>query len=132
MNEILNKNNQPANTGRVRYERGYKTARTPSALVLYLSFLSSKPTPPPLFHRICDRVILPRKRREGDWIGGDLHQDRRLRDLDFQSHLHSLSQGTLIPDLIRSKRLGHDFEIPSVEMLHYLSRNNAQSLDWIG
>ena len=72
------------------------------------------------------------KGREGDWIEGDLHQDRRLRDLDFQLHLHSLSQGTLILDLIRSKRLGHGFEIPSVEMLHYLSRSNAQSLDWIG
>ena len=61
-----------------------------------------------------------------------MHQDRRLRDLDFQSYLHSLPQDTLIPDLIRSKRLGHDFEIPLVEMLHYLSRSNAQSLDWFG
>ena len=44
----------------------------------------------------------------------------------------SLSQGTLILDLIRSKWLGLVFEIPLVEMLHYLSRSNAQSLDWIG
>ena len=43
----------------------------------------------------------------------------------------SLSQGTLIPDLIQSKRLGYDFGIPSVEMLHYLSRSNAQSLELI-
>ena len=125
--QIQNVSGMP--TGHVRYERGYKMAGTPLALILYLSFLSSKPTPPPLFHHIGDRVIPPRKRREEDWIEGDLHQDQRLRDLVFQSHLHSLSQGTLIPDLIRSKWLGHDFEIPSVEMLHYLSRSNAQSLD---
>ena len=116
-------------TGRVRYEPGYKMAGTPLAK---LGFSSSSQPSRLSSTFIGDFEFPPWKGREGDWIGGDLHQDRRLRDLDFQSHLHSLSQGTLIPDLIRSKRLGHDFEIPLVEMLHYLSRSNAQSLDWIG
>ena len=113
----------------MQYEQGYKMAGTPSAKLVF----SPSNQPNRLSSTfIGDFEFPPWKGREGDWIGGDLHQDRRLRDLDFKSHLHSLSQGTLIPDLIRCKRLGHDFEIPSVEMLHYLSRSNAQSLDWIG
>ena len=99
-----------------------KTAGTPSAkLGFFPSYQPSRLSS--IF--IGDFKFPPWKGREGDWIEGDLHQDRRLWDLDFQSYLHSLSQGTLIPDLIRSKRLGHDFEIPLVEMLHYLSRSNA-------
>ena len=128
MNKIWNKNNQSANTERVRYEQGYKTAGTPLAKLVFPP--SSQPS------RLSSTFIgnfefPPWKGREGDWIEGDLHQDRRLRDLDFQLYLHSLSQGTLISDLIRSKRLGHDFKIPLVEMLYYLSRSNAQSLDLI-
>ena len=129
MNEIWKKISQPANTGRVWYERGYLTTGTPLAK---LGFSSSSQLSHLSSTFIGDFKFPPWKGREGDWIGGDLHQDQRLWDLDFQSYLHSLSQGTLIPDLIRSKRLGHDFGIPSVEMLHYLSRSNAQSLDWIG
>ena len=100
MNEIWKKISQPANTGRVWYERGYKTAGAPSALVLYLFSLLQDSAATHLFHHVGDRVFPPRKRREGDWIEGGLHQDRRLWDLDFESHLHPLSQGTLILDLI--------------------------------
>ena len=129
MNEFWKKNSQPANTGRVQYEWGYETAGTPSTKLVFPP--SSQPS------RLSSTIIgdfefPPWKGREGDWIRGDLHQDLRLRDLDFQTYLHSLSQGTLIPDLIRSKWLGHDLEILSVEMLHYLSRSNTQSLNWIG
>jgi len=42
-----------------------------------------------------------------------------------------LSQGTLIPDLVRSTWLELGFEILLVEMLLYLSRSNAQSLELI-
>ena len=62
-------------TGRVQYERGYQTAGIPLALVL--SFFSNlqASTATLRFHHIGDRVIPPRKRREGDWIRGGLHQD---------------------------------------------------------
>ena len=42
-----------------------------------------------------------------------------------------LSQGTLIPNLVQSTWLELGFEILLVEMLHYLSRSNAQSLELI-
>ena len=137
MNEICKKNNKPAKYRTCPVcipdvsgmSEIIKTASTPLAKLGFSS--SCQPSRLSLIF-IGDFKYRPWKGREGDWIEGDLHQDRRLWDLDFQSHLHSLSQGTVIPNLIWSKWLGHDFEIPSVEMLHYLSRSNAQSLDWIG
>ena len=81
---------------------------------------------------IGDPLIQPCKEESRDWIGGGLHLYWRLWDLDFKSHLHPHYQGTPIPDPIRSKWLMLQSQIPLVEMLHYLSRSNVQSLDWIG
>ena len=72
-----------------------------------------------------------KKGREGDCIGEGLHQGWRTGDLDFTSLSRLFSQGTLIPDLVRSTWLKHGFEISSVNMLHWWYRSNAQSLELI-
>ena len=115
---------QPVYTGHVRYERGYKTERTPSAKTdLSLSNRPSRRLPPHLGRP----RISPKREREGDCIGEGLHQDWRSEDLDFTSPSHLFSQGTLIADLVRSTWLEHGFEIPLVNMLHWWYRSIAQS-----
>ena len=127
-NTFWNNLGQPAYTGRVRYERGYKTEHT--LLAKTVLSLSNQPSrcPPPCLGR---PRISPRKGREGNCIGEGLHQGWRPGDLDSTSFSCLFSQGTLIPDLVRSTWLEHGFEIPSVNMLHWWSRSNAQSLELI-
>ena len=126
-NTFWNNLGQPAYTGHVRYERDYKTERTPSAQTT----LSPSNQPSRRFLPHLGRLrFSPRKGREGDCIREGLHQGWRPGDLDF-SHSHLFSQGTLIADLIRSTWLMIGFEIPSVNMLHWWYRSNAQILELI-
>ena len=60
---------------------------------------------------------------EKAWI-----KDWRPVDLDFTSLSLLSSQGTLITDLVRSTWSMHDFKIPSMIVLHWWWRSNAQSL----
>ena len=115
-------------TRRVRYKRDYKNRAYPFGPN---RLVSSKPTSRrPSSHLGRPRISL-RKRREGDRIGEGLHQDWRPGDLDFSLPSHLFSQGTLIMDLVRSTWLMLDIEIPSVNMLHWWYRSNAQSLELI-
>ena len=127
-NTFWNNLGQPAYTGHVRYERDYKTERTPSAQTTLSP--SNQPSRRFLPHLGRPRTS-PRKRREGDRIGEGLHQDWRPEDLDFSSPSHISSQGTLIMDLVRSTWSMHDFKIPSVNMLHWWYRSTVQSLELI-
>ena len=124
-NTFWNKLGQPVYTGRVWYERDYKNRGLPFGPN---RLVSSKPTSRRPSSHLGRPRISPRKRREGDRIGEGLHQDWRPGDLDFSSPSHLFSQGTLITDLVRSTWSMHDFEIPSVNMLHWWCRSNAQSL----
>ena len=80
---------QPAHKYRTRLERGYKMTSTPSAK---LAFPPSNQPSRLSSTFIGDFEFPPWKGSEGDCIGGDLHQVWRLWDLDFVSHLHSLSR----------------------------------------
>ena len=102
-------------TGRVRYERDYKNRAYPFGPN---RLVSSKPTSWRSSSHLGWPRISPRKRREGDRVGEGLHQDWRPEDLEFSSPSHLFSQGTLITDLVRSTWSMHDFEIPSINMLH--------------
>ena len=89
---------------------------------------NSQPTP---FFPPRATIKFHQEEREGDRIGEGLHQDWRAGDLDFSSPSHLFSQGTLIADLVRSTWLMINFEIPSINMLHWWYRSNAQSLELI-
>ena len=116
-------------TGRVRYERDYKNRSTPSAQTSLIFFQATQPSSSSS-PRATEDFTNKRERGRSHWRR--LASRLKARGSDFTSPSHLFSKGTLIADLVRSTWSMHDFEIPLVNMLHWLCRSNAQSLELIG
>ena len=104
-----------------------KTERTPSAQTSLSR--SNQPSRHLLPHLGRPRISPTKERGRSHWRR--LASRLKARGSDFTSPSHPFSKGTLIADLVRSTRLMISFEIPSVNMLHWSYRSNAQSLELV-